>query len=210
MWRAMEAKATTVVGLLAGAQETRLQWEALTEPARRVALAADLELRRRHPGHRIEPLKSAEPQGTIRPDPSRAARRQVWVQETLDGSLHLPQQATEQAAGQETPPAPEWQGEVAGQQALGLTPETAHDDIPEQVLRIRENACKTQAAIDELRGAPVPAEDQDATDLGPAWGLQARRDREAILQPPKPQVAPAGEILRRAQERQADYQPEPA
>ena len=34
---------------------------ALTEPTRRVAVAADLELRRRHPDMDLEPLKSAEP-----------------------------------------------------------------------------------------------------------------------------------------------------
>ncbi len=39
-----------VADLLGEAQETRRQWEALTEPTRRVAIAADLELRRRHPG----------------------------------------------------------------------------------------------------------------------------------------------------------------
>jgi hypothetical protein len=61
MWRAMEAKATRVADTLATAQDTRRQWEALTEPTRRAAIAGDLELRRRHPGTRLEPLKSAEP-----------------------------------------------------------------------------------------------------------------------------------------------------
>ena len=39
----------------------RRQWEQATEQNRRLAVAADAELRRRHPGQRIEPLRSAEP-----------------------------------------------------------------------------------------------------------------------------------------------------
>jgi hypothetical protein len=61
MWRAMEAKATRIAAMLTDAQETRRQWAAMTESTRRVAVAADLELRRRHPGQVLEPLKSAEP-----------------------------------------------------------------------------------------------------------------------------------------------------
>ena len=61
MWQAMHDKATQIADMLAAAQETRRQWEALTESTRRAAIAADLELRRRHPGLRLEPLRSAEP-----------------------------------------------------------------------------------------------------------------------------------------------------
>ena len=39
----------------------RRQWDQATEQNRRLAVAADAELRRRHPGQRIEPLRSAEP-----------------------------------------------------------------------------------------------------------------------------------------------------
>jgi hypothetical protein len=40
---------------------TGAKWEQATAPSRRLAIAADAELRRRHPGQRIEPLRSAEP-----------------------------------------------------------------------------------------------------------------------------------------------------
>ena len=51
------------------AQETELdqtmtlrrEWEHATEQTRQLAVAADTELRRRHPAHHIEPLRSAEP-----------------------------------------------------------------------------------------------------------------------------------------------------
>jgi hypothetical protein len=39
----------------------RREWERATERSRRLAIAADAELRRRHPGRKIEPLRSAEP-----------------------------------------------------------------------------------------------------------------------------------------------------
>ena len=71
MWRAMEAKATRIASILAGAQDTRRQWEALTEPTRQMAIAADLELRRRHPDTPLEPLRSAEPAGSTAPGPEQ-------------------------------------------------------------------------------------------------------------------------------------------
>jgi hypothetical protein len=42
--------------------EDRRAWEAATEPQRRLAVAADTELRRRYPEMRMEPLQSAEPE----------------------------------------------------------------------------------------------------------------------------------------------------
>ena len=48
--------------ILAGLMEDRRAWEAATEPQRRLAVAADTELRRRYPEMRIEPLRSAEPE----------------------------------------------------------------------------------------------------------------------------------------------------
>jgi hypothetical protein len=39
----------------------RHEWEYATERSRRLAIAADAELRRRYPGQKIEPLRSAEP-----------------------------------------------------------------------------------------------------------------------------------------------------
>ena len=39
----------------------RQEWEHATSASRRLAIAADAELRRRHPDQKIEPLRSAEP-----------------------------------------------------------------------------------------------------------------------------------------------------
>jgi hypothetical protein len=48
-WHDMQATATRVADDLVQADETRRQWQQLTEPTRQASLAADLELRRRHP-----------------------------------------------------------------------------------------------------------------------------------------------------------------
>jgi flagellar biosynthesis GTPase FlhF len=182
MWRAMQAKAATVTDLLAEAQETRRQWEALTEPTRRIAVAADLELRRRHPDADLDPLTSAEPGGGI-------------------------------SAGQESQPSEAaWgpQRDVLGQAGLGLTPDTVNDALPARLDRIRENMRAAQARIDDLRDTRVPSEDPDEMGLGLAWDVLARRERDAILQPPRPEITPASKIVRRAQGRTAAREPEPS
>ena len=51
MWQAMESKATQVAEHLAAVQETRQQWAALTEPTRRMAVAADLRTAPTAPGY---------------------------------------------------------------------------------------------------------------------------------------------------------------
>lgn len=48
--------------ILAATDKDRRQWEAITEQPRRLAIAADTELRRRHPEHKLRPLRSAEPE----------------------------------------------------------------------------------------------------------------------------------------------------
>jgi len=47
--------------ILAGLMDDRRTWEVATEAQRRLAVAADTELRRRHPEMRIESLRSVEP-----------------------------------------------------------------------------------------------------------------------------------------------------
>jgi TrwC relaxase/AAA domain len=46
---------------LAQAMADRQKWDHATAPSRHLAIAADAELRRRHPDHKIEPLRSAKP-----------------------------------------------------------------------------------------------------------------------------------------------------
>src|SRR5215831_15163074 len=202
MWRAMEAKATRIAEMLAQAQETRRQWEAFTEPTRRVAIAADLELRRRHPGLALAPLRSAEPSGLgWAPHGERPSARptgEVAVQLTLDGTEHLADPGAEPDAG-----SPDGlRGEALGQLMLGLTPETVHDEIPDPVTRIQESVHVVQEKLDQLRGIGQYAEHDDSLYLGPAWSDLGQRDRDAVLQPARPDIVPASMILKRAQERE--------
>ena len=199
MWQAMHDKATQVTEMLAEAQETRRQWAALTEPTRRAAIAADLELRRRHPGLRLAALRSAEPElATVNGAETSVRSQPVWIQGTLDGTDHLADAAAEVAA--DTAPAePAVQSrDLAGQLALALRPEAASQPIPERLLQIRDNARRVQEEIDKLRTIPEYEEDDDAAYLGPGWATLARRDRGAILQPPKPDLVPARAVLQRA------------
>jgi hypothetical protein len=50
--------------VFAAAMADRADWEAATRVQRHLAVAADAELRRRHPEQRFTPLRSAEPQPT--------------------------------------------------------------------------------------------------------------------------------------------------
>jgi hypothetical protein len=152
-WRDMQATADKCVGVLTEAQETRRQWEALTEPTRQAARAADQELRNRHPDHVPEPM---------RPD------------------QHVPARVGDAS----------WGG------------------IQERIATISHDARAAQAKLDELRDTRIPSEDPEAPDLGPAWELFPIRERGAIVQPPVPDIAPASEILRQAQNRRAAVIPE--
>jgi hypothetical protein len=134
----------------------------------------------------------------------------VWIQETLDGAAHLAQPDADIAEPAQEPLPTSAQRETLGQHALGLIPSAVHDDVPEQVQRIRENARRIQDQIDMLRSTPEFAEDDDAEYLGTAWGDLHHRDRDAILQPPKPEIVPSRAVLQRARERQAAREPEHA
>ena len=209
MWQAMHGKATQVTEMLAEAQETRRQWAALTEPTRRAAIAADLELRRRHPGLRMAALRSAEPElATVNESRTSVRSQPVWVQGTLDGADHLADAAAEAAADTAPAESAVQSRDLPGQLALALRPEAASQPIPERLLQIRDNARRVQEEIDKLRTIPEYEEDDDAAYLGPGWATLARRDRGAILQPPKPDLVPARAVLQRAHRQAGDREPE--
>jgi hypothetical protein len=52
----------------------------------------------------------------------------------------------------------------------------------------------------------IPAEDPDLEDLGPAFPAWASPDRDAILQPPKPEIPAAGRILEHVTGRDLDLE----
>jgi hypothetical protein len=194
IWRALETKAGREAQMFAAVQETRRQWEAITQATRRIAIAADLELRRRHPRLAIPPLRPhpAEREEVV----GTAPDEQAWMQLTLDGTAH-PIGATASGQPCNERARDERNAETHGQLMLGLTLRTAHHEIPKHVLRIRDNAKAAQAKLDELASFPEPAIDTDDLSPGLAWPAIQQRDRDAVLQPPQPEVVPAMRIVER-------------
>jgi hypothetical protein len=93
---------------------------------------------------------------------------------------------------------------------LGLALTTAHYEIPEHLLRIRDNAKVAQAKLDELASLREPADDTDDLSPGLAWPAIQQPDRDAVLQPPRPEVVPATQIVEHYHAATADAdRPEP-
>jgi hypothetical protein len=137
----------------AGLMDDRQEWERVTEGSRHLAVAADSELRRRHTGQFLAPLRSAEPQ-------------------------------------------PPQDGLPA---VLADCAETAR-----WITRTAEQRAAFRARIEERQGVMVPSDDPDYEPEGEAWPLLPTRDREAILQPPKPDLRPSSRVTERAAGREAD------
>jgi conjugative relaxase-like TrwC/TraI family protein len=194
-WAALGLRAALVRQTLAEAHDTRCQWEAMTEPTRRLARAADVELKRRGVLGPDDHLKSAEPEGFKYED--RETTGDVWVQPRLDGSADLPREP-------EPEPLAPAEREQRALKALGLTLRHDQPELPLQVNQIAEYNRKRQAEIDERRSMRIPSEDPDEIDLGPAWNVLAERRRDAVIQPPKPPIPAAEAVLERAAGREAE------
>jgi hypothetical protein len=72
---------------------------------------------------------------------------------------------------------------------------------PEWIRRLAEERRAVRERLDERQGVRVPHEDPDYQDEGEAWPTWAERDRDAILQPPKPEMRPAPELEHAAEAR---------
>ena len=138
--------------------EDRREWETATEHSRHFAVAADAELRRRRPGQRIEPLRTAEP---------------APASDTQHEELLL-------AAGKEIGKMSQW-----------------IQDLAAQPQAFREQ-------LEQRKGLMIPHEDPDRENLGEAFPSWTAPDKEAILQPPKPEIRPAAKVLELAAERDPD------
>jgi hypothetical protein len=136
----------------------RADWDAATRAQRHLAVAADAELRRRHPDQQFTPLRSAEPQPA--------------AQDQRDELTLTP--------GQQMPETGQWIKDLAaGHHAFADT-------------------------LADRQSLTVPSEDPGYRDLGqtfPPWPGPAR---DAILQPPKPEIRPSPQVLQRAADRDAD------
>jgi AAA domain/TrwC relaxase len=161
-YRAMHDAYREREDVFAATMEDRAEWQRATEQQRRLAVAADTELRRRHPAQQFEPLRSAEP------EPATEAQRE---------ELNL----------------------------------TAGEQVKEMNQWIKDLATERKAFADRLaerQSTTVPAEDPDYGDLGQAFPAWPGPRKDAILQPPKPEIRPSAKVLEAAAER--DNSPEAA
>ena len=140
----------------------RLEWEHATAHSRHLAIAADAELRRRHPDQQIKPLRSDEPA------PVREADRAE----------------------------------------LTLAPDRKIADMAAWIRDLAAHRKAFREKMEERQGLKVPSEDPDWENLGDAFPAWRAPGRDAILQPPKPQITPSVKILQLAAER--DTEPEAA
>ena len=138
----------------------RADWDAATRAQRHLAVAADAELRRRHPGQQYPPLRSAEP-----PPATQAQRDDLTL--------------------------------------------TTGEQIRETGQWIKDLAAQRRAFAGRLadrQSLAIPAEDPDYGDLGQAFPPWPAPAKDAILQPPKPEIQPSARILERAQEHDPDME----
>lgn len=200
----MHAKAAAMAATLADAQETRRQWAALTEPTRTMAQAADLELRRRHPDAKLKSLAPAESATA-----SGSADGPDWIKPAftvLGKPGHKPAQIFLKNI-EEKRFAP------GHSVAAARLPDLAELDIDPAVAgrlaEIAGRAREAQRRIDALAALPQFADEEQSVYAGPAWDVTAHRERDAIIQPPRPQIVPARAVLARTSARVAEFDAEP-
>ena len=87
---------------------------------------------------------------------------------------------------------------------LVLTPGEASYETPEWITRLDEERRAFQERLDERKNVRIPSQNPELEDEGEAWPTWIPRDRDAILQPPSPDMRPSPEIAARAAEASAD------
>ena len=146
--------------VFAAVMADRADWDAATRAQRQMAVAADAELRRRHPDQHFSPLRSAEPKPIT---PAQRAELTLTTQDETQGT---------------------------GQWIKDLT--AGHRTFAERLA--------------DRQSLNIPSEDHSYGDLGRAFPPWPRPATDAILQPPKPEIPPSPQVLRRAADRDADWE----
>jgi hypothetical protein len=146
--------------VFAAAMADRADWDSATRAQRHLAVAADAELRRRHPGQPFPPLRSAEPE---------------LATESQRAELTL-------IPGEPPGEMGRWIKDLAA----------AHRTFTERLAN--------------LQSLTIPSQDPDYGHLGQAFLPWPRPGRDAILQPPKPEIRPSPYVLERAADRDADWE----
>ena len=86
---------------------------------------------------------------------------------------------------------------------------TAGEEAKEMGQWIKDLAAEHHTFADTLaerQSITVPSEDPDCADLGQAFPPWSGRHKDAILQPPKPEIRPSARVLERAADRDRDVE----
>jgi hypothetical protein len=159
-YQAMRERYRTQEETFAQTMGDRYDWERATQQSRHLAVAADAELRRRHPDQKIKRLRSAEPDPVS--DPQR--------------------------------------------EKLTLAPDKNIGEMADWVHNLAVQRQAFREKLEERQALKVPSEDPDFEDLGPAFTAWNPPEKDAILQPPKPEITPSAKILELAREPEADWE----
>jgi conjugative relaxase-like TrwC/TraI family protein len=159
-YQAMEQAYRQREAVFAQAMADRADWDHATRVQRQLAVAADAELRRRHPGQYFSSLRSNEP------EPATGAQRDE----------------------------------------LALTPDQPPGEIDQWITDLAAGHRTFAGKLADRQSQMIPAEDPDYGDLGQAFPAWTGPGRDAILQPPKPEIPPSPQILQRAMDRDADWE----
>jgi hypothetical protein len=126
----------------------------------------------------------------LREEAAQARARQTWQQQAALAR----EQAQDRGRGRERAQA---QADVAGPQT---------DPAPRWVQETEERAQHVRERMAERTSERIPHPDNhEWGDVGSAWPGLAEPERDAILQPPKPEISPAPEITDRAAEPERAY-----
>ncbi len=131
---------------------------------------------------------------TDRADWERATRRQRQLAVAADAELRRRRPA------QPWPPLRSAEPETTAQAQDDNQALTQGADIGQMAQQTRELAARHRefaAKLAERQSQIIPAEEPDYEDLGPAFPAWPEPSRDAILQPPKPQIQPSERILER-------------
>jgi hypothetical protein len=89
----------------------------------------------------------------------------------------------------------------AQEERRALIPNGGADyQTPQWVADLAARNREARERLDELKNVRVPGEDHEWEDEGQAWPGQLVRQREAILQPPRPEIRPAEQVAEMARE----------
>jgi hypothetical protein len=81
-----------------------------------------------------------------------------------------------------------------------LVADEPEHETPVWVAELAERNRAAREKLEERQGLRVPNEDHEWEDEGEAWPDAVRLQRDAIIQPPKPEIRPAAEVAERARE----------